>query len=363
MTLALRWYGPDDPVSLDAIRQIPGVGGVVTALHDVPGHEPWTVGAVRERRDTVEAAGLRWVAVESIPVTERVKLGADGWETDADVFAQSLEAVGAVLGPGAVVCYNWMPVFDWVRTDLAHPRPDGATALAYRHADLERIEATLAEGGLPGWATAHSAAELADLRAAYAALPAGALWDTLAAFLARVCPVAEAAGVRLAVHPDDPPWPVFGLPRILTSGDALARLTTLVDSPANGVCLCSGSLGADPAEAARLPETARRLADRVHFVHLRNVAHGATHADGATDFEETSHPLGAVELAAVVEALVEAGFEGPLRPDHGRAIWSEADDRDVRPGYGLYDRALGAAYLRGLWDAASRRAPTDAPTP
>lgn len=354
MTLALRWYGPDDPVSLEAIRQIPGVEGVVTALREVPAGEPWTADAVRQRRARVEDAGLRWVAVESVPVTERVKLGADGWEADADAFARSVEAVGEALND-AVVCYNWMPVFDWVRTDLARRRPDGATALAYRHADLGQIEATLASGGLPGWATAYSAAELADLRTAYAALPEGALWDTLGAFLERVCPVAESAGVRLAVHPDDPPWPVFGLPRILTSGDALGRVIGLVDSPANGVCLCSGSLGADPVEAARLPETARQLADRVHFVHLRNVSHGATHADGATDFEETAHPEGAVDLAAVVEALADGGFDGPLRPDHGRAIWAETDDPSARPGYGLYDRALGAAYLRGLWDAVTRR--------
>jgi len=356
MTLALRWYGPDDPVSLAAIRQIPGVEGVVTALHDVPAGEAWTADDVRQRREEIEAAGLRWVAVESIPTPERLKLGADGWQADADVFARSVEAVGAAL-PGAVVCYNWMPVFDWARTDLAHRRPDGSTALAYRHADLGRIEDALVEGGLPGWAVAYTGAELAELRAAYAALPDGALWDTLGAFLEAVCPAAEAAGVGLAVHPDDPPWPVFGLPRILTSGDALRRVTSLVESPANGVCLCSGSLGANPDEAARLPETVRQLGERIHFVHLRNVAHGATHADGATDFEETAHADGAVDLAAVVAALADVGFDGPLRPDHGRAIWSETDDAATRPGYGLYDRALGAAYLRGLWDAVTRRAP------
>ena len=357
MTLALRWYGPGDPVALDAIRQIPGVEGVVTALHEVPAGAPWAEADVRQRREGIEAAGLRWLAVESVPVTEHVKLGSDGWEADAEAFAQSVEAVGAVLGKDAVVCYNWMPVFDWARTDLAHRRPDGSTALAYRHADLDRVEEQLVEGGLPGWTTAHGLDELARLRAAYAVLPEGALWDTLGAFLDAVCPAAESAGVRLAVHPDDPPWPVFGLPRILTSGEALARVLDLVDSPANGVCLCTGSLGASPDEAERLPETVRQLGERVHFVHLRNVAHGAAHDGGAHDFEETAHPEGAVDLAAVVEALAEIGFSGPARPDHGRAIWSETDDPAVRPGYGLYDRALGAAYLRGLWDAVARRVP------
>lgn len=356
MTLALRWYGPGDPVTLDSIRQIPGVEGVVTALHEAPQGEAWTADAVRERREAIETVGLRWVAVESIPTPERLKLGAEGWQADADTFARSVEAVGDVLDD-AVVCYNWMPVFDWARTDLAHRRADGSTALAYRHADLGRIVEGLAGGGLPGWAVAYSPAELAELRAAYTALSEGALWDTLGAFLEVVGPAAEAAGVALAVHPDDPPWPVFGLPRILTSGDALRCVTELVQSPANGVCLCSGSLGANPDEAARLPETVRRLGERIHFVHLRNVVHGATHADGATDFEEAAHPEGAVDLAAVVDALAETGFVGPLRPDHGRAIWSETDDPAVRPGYGLYDRALGATYLRGLWDAVTRRAP------
>lgn len=357
MDLTLRWYGPDDPVTLESIRQVPGVVGIVTALHEVPPGVAWTAAAVRARQEEIEAAGLRWLAVESVPVTERVKLGADGAEADIDAFAASIEAVGEVMGPDAVVCYNWMPVFDWVRTDLAHRRPDGATALAYHHDNLGRIEATLASGGLPGWATAYAPDELARLRAAYASLPVGGLWDTLAAFLESVCPVAERAGVRLAVHPDDPPWPVFGLPRILTSGDALVRVVGLTDSPANGICFCTGSLGADPTEAAHLPETVRRLAGRVYFAHLRNVAHGSAYPDGAYDFEETDHPGGAVDLAAVVRGLAESGFRGPVRPDHGRAIWSETDAPAVRPGYGLYDRALGAAYLCGLWEATLASSP------
>jgi mannonate dehydratase len=169
--------------------------------------------------------------------------------------------------------------------------------------------------------------------------------------------VAEASGVRLAIHPDDPPWPVFGLPRIVTSGAALRRVADLAPSPANGVTLCTGSLGASPAEASRLPETVRALGDRIAFAHLRNVAHGEAHPDGTADFHEAPHPEGAVDLAAVVGALVEVGFQGPVRPDHGRMIWGEVGADGVRPGYGLYDRALGAAYLRGLWDATGKRPP------
>ena len=360
MHLTFRWYGAADPIALADIRQIPGVEGVVTALYDVSPGTAWTVGAVRHLRDEVEAAGLTFTTVESIPVPERVKLGADGRDADIDAFCRSLEAVGAVLGGGrrAVVCYNFMPVFDWTRTDLGHRLPDGSLALAYRRANLGRIEAALAEGGLPGWMDVHPPQELRRLVAAYAAVDAEAMWDHLGYFLERVAPVAEASGVRLAIHPDDPPWSVFGLPRVVTSAAALQRVTGLVDTPANGVTLCTGSLGANPTEAARLPNAVRALGNRVHFVHLRNVLHGATHADGTADFTETAHPEGDVDLAAVVHALAEIGYDGPARPDHGRMIWDEvASDATVRsgvrPGYGLYDRALGATYLRGLWEAST----------
>ena len=168
------------------------------------------------------------------------------------------------------------------------------------------------------------------------------LWENLAYFLERVVPVAEAAGVRMAVHPDDPPWPIFGLPRILTDGPALERLVGLVDSPANGVTFCTGSLGALPAND--LPAMARRLGGRIHFAHCRNVR-----VTGERRFHESAHPSrsGSVDMAAVLRALRDAGFAGPMRPDHGRMIWDEAG----RPGYGLFDRALGATYLLGLWEA------------
>jgi len=355
VTLTFRWYGPADPVPLDHVRQIPGVEGVVSALHDVPPGVAWTTEAVAACRDRIEAAGLRWAVVESIPVPESIKLGTDGREAATEAFCRSLEAVGQAGVP--VVCYNFMPVFDWTRTDLALPLGDGSTTLAYRHRDLSRIEEALAAGGLPGWMAAFATGEITALRAAYASVDAERLWDHLAVFLEAVIPVAEASGVRLAIHPDDPPWPVFGLPRIITSGAALRRVTELVASPANGVTLCTGSLGASPAEAARLPETVRALGGRIAFAHLRNVAHGEVHPDGTADFHEAPHPEGAVDLAAVVRALAEVGFAGPVRPDHGRMIWQEVGTEGVRPGYGLYDRALGAAYLRGLWDATPKRPP------
>ena len=359
MTLSFLWYGDSDPVTLDAIRQIPGVRGVVNALHDVTPGVAWTADAVASLRQRVEGAGLELSCIESIPVPESIKLGTDERESAVDAWCRSVEAVGAALAGGErvpVVCYNFMPVFDWTRIDLRRPMPDGSEALAYAEGELSEVEQALAGDGLPGWMDAHSPDDLRRLFAAYAGVEPSQMWDHLGWFLERAAPVAEAAGVRLAVHPDDPPWPLFGLPRVVTSAQALECVCDLVDSPANGVTFCTGSLGADPDQAAGLPADAARLAarGRVHFAHLRNVRQLGV----SRDFTETAHPPrrwaragGDVDLGAVVKALADAGFSGPLRPDHGRQIWSERDNDAVRPGYGLFDRALGAAYLNGLWTA------------
>ena len=359
MTLSFRWYGASDPVTLDAIRQIPGVRGVVSALHDVPPGEAWTEDAVVSLRQRVEEAGLALSCVESIPVPEGIKLGTDDRERLTDNWCASVEAVGAAFRDGArgpVVCYNFMPVFDWTRTSLRRPLADGSEALAYVEGELAEVETALASGGLPGWMDAHSPADLRRLFAAYAEVDPERMWDHLGWFLERAVPVAEAAGVKLAVHPDDPPWPLFGLPRVVTSADALERVCDLADSPANGVTFCTGSLGADPAQAPGLAAAAGRLAarGRLHFAHLRNVRQLG---DGR-DFTETAHPDGDVDLGGVIGALKDAGFDGPLRPDHGRQIWSEglggSRAASTRPGYGLFDRALGATYLLGLWEAHAR---------
>ena len=335
--MSFRWYGPNDPISLADIRQIPGVTGVVSALHEVPVGEVWTPEVLSERSEQIREAGLTWPVVESIPVHEDIKLGRPSRDALIDQYCRSIEHVGA-QGVG-VVCYNFMPVFDWMRTDLAYQLPDGSSALAYDHDALADIDLSGGTGEMPAWVS-YGADKLAALREAYQAVDENELWDHLGYFLERVVPIAEAAGVRLAIHPDDPPWPIFGLPRIITSGTALERVTRLVDSAANGVTLCTGSLGADPT--CDLPTIARRIGPKVHFAHLRNVV-----VTGGKQFHESPHPQGRVDLAAVLRALYRSGFDGPIRPDHGRAIWGETG----RPGYGLYDRALGATYLLGVWNA------------
>ncbi len=345
MQLAFRWYGPDDPVSLAYIRQIPRMAGVVSALQDCQPGAAWPREKVRALRQTIEAAGLRFSVVESIAVHEHIKLGLPDRDTLIARYAQSMEAVAAEGVP--VVCYNFMPVFDWLRTNLAMPQPDGSTALQFDQKTMESIDFSEGTQDLPGWHAAYAGEEIAALRAAYAERSEEDLWENLKYFLERIVPAAERMGVRLAIHPDDPPWSVAGFPRIIASGAALKRVTQLVDSEANGVTLCTGSLGANPAEAARLPETIRLLAGRIHFAHMRNVRRL-----GERSFQESTHPDGDVDMAAVMEALLETGFDGPARPDHGRMIWGE----EGLAGYGLYDRALGAAYMNGLRDAALRKA-------
>jgi mannonate dehydratase len=345
MQMTFRWFGPDDPIPLAHVRQIPGVRGVVSALYDVPVGTTWPRDRIAQLADTVDAAGLELAVIESIPVHEDVKLGRPTRDRLIDQYATSVRHMGEC--GVRVLCYNFMPVFDWTRTDLALPLDDGSTTLAYDDAALARIDLTRGTGDLPGWATAYTAPELAALLAAYRDVSTAQLWENLAYFLERVVPVAESAGVKMAIHPDDPPWPIFGLPRVVTSGAALERLTRLVDSPANGVTFCTGSLGADPAND--LPAIARSLGarGRIHFAHCRNVL-----ITGPRQFREAPHPsaFGSVDMRAVLTALRDAGFDGPMRPDHGRMIWGERG----RPGYGLHDRALGATYLCGLWEGLAR---------
>jgi mannonate dehydratase len=343
--MSFRWFGPMDPIPLKYIRQIPGVRSIVSALYEVPVGEAWPAGAVAGLKQQVEDAGMRLDVIESIPVHEDIKLGRPSREGWAAKYADSIAALGKAGVP--VLCYNFMPVFDWVRTNLSKQMADGSRALDYADDALARIDLSRGTRDLPGWATTYDGAQLNELLRAYQGVSEPQLWDNLAWFIDYIVPAAESANVKLAVHPDDPPWPIFGLPRILTSGDALLKLVGLNDSVANGVTLCTGSLA--PAGAGELPRVVRDLGarGRIHFAHCRNIK-----VTGAHEFHEVAHPseFGDVDMLEVLRALHETGFDGCIRPDHGRMIW----DEDGRPGYGLYDRALGAAYLQGLWEAINR---------
>ena len=341
MFMTFRWFGRDDPVTLGRIRQIPGVTGIVSALYDVAVGDVWPADRLRRLADTVTDAGMELAVIESIPVHEDVKLGRPTRDALIDNYAASIRNMQAA--GVAVLCYNFMPVFDWMRTDLARSMPDGSTTLAYDDGAAAAIDLSRGTGDLPGWATAYSASELRVLLDAYQDVSAERLWENLAYFLERVVPVAEECGVRMALHPDDPPWSIFGLPRIITDGAAIERLLTLVDKPANGITFCTGSLGVRTDNDLVAMATRFAGMNRIHFAHCRNVR-----ITGPKSFQEVPHPsrFGDVDMAAVLGALRDAGFAGPMRPDHGRMIWGEHG----RPGYGLHDRALGAMYLQGLWE-------------
>ena len=347
MKMTFRWYGESDPVKLEYIRQIPGMYGIVSAIYDVPVGEVWPLDKLQALRDRIEGAGLKFEVVESVPMHEDIKLGKPTRDRLIANFQQNIRNCAAV--GVKVICYNFMPVFDWTRTEMAKVLPDGSTTLAF---DAQAVAEIDPEKGiaLPGWDASYKAEELKSLLAEYKAVDEETLWANLEYFLKAIIPVAEEAGVKMAMHPDDPPRPIFGLPRIVKNRDDLARLVKIVDSKANGLTLCSGSLGADLCN--NIPSLVREFGGqgRIHFGHLRNVK---VEEDG-TFYESTHNSCdGSLDMAEIVKAYHDVGFEGYVRPDHGRMIWGETG----KPGYGLYDRALGAVYLNGLWEAVCKYAP------
>jgi len=301
-------------------------------------------------RARIEGAGLKFEVVESVPVHEDIKLGKPARDRLIANFQQNIRNCAAV--GVKVICYNFMPVFDWTRTEMAKTLPDGSHTLAFDAKAVARIDP---EQGisLPGWDASYRPGELRSLLEEYRAVDEAALWRNLEYFLRAIVPVAENSGIRMAMHPDDPPRPIFGLPRIVKNRDDLARLLKLVDTPANGLTLCSGSLGADPRNSIEALVREFGAIGRIHFAHLRNVK---VEPDGS--FHESGHRSadGSLDMAAIVKAYHDVGFDGYVRPDHGRMIWGETG----KPGYGLYDRALGAVYLNGLWEACSRFGGQDA---
>lgn len=344
MKMSFRWYGASDPVTLEKIRQIPGMHGIVSALYELAAGETWPLEKIVALKHTIESHGLAFELVESVPVHEDIKLGKPSRDTLINNYCQTLQHLGRA--GIKVVCYNFMPVFDWTRTTLDRPLPDGSTCLAF---DIQAaMRADISKGiSLPGWDKHSSPEELRRLMNEYGAVDEHRLRNNLRYFLERIIPVAAASGVRMALHPDDPPRPIFGLPRIVKNRHDLQQILEMVNDPANGLTLCSGSLGSDlkndvPAMVREFGAT-----KRIHFAHMRNVR-----VDAEGNFYETAHdsPSGSLDMAAIVRAYHDVGFDGYVRPDHGRMIWGETGN----PGYGLYDRALGAAYLIGLWEATEK---------
>lgn len=349
MKTTFRWYGKgNDTISLEDIKQIPSMHSVVWALHDLNPGVVWPEDRIQEVKDQAAEHGLGIDVVESVNIHESIKLGTPDRDEYIENYKETLNNLGKVGGT-KVVCYNFMPVFDWVRTDMAKELEDGSTALFYENAKIEgadpyelveNVRSASRGMTLPGWEP-ERLEKIEELFKSYAEVSEEDLFDNLAYFLKEIVPVAEANGIKMAIHPDDPPYPVFGLPRIVRSKENLQRIVDIVDSPSNGLTLCSGALGSNPAND--IPDMIRTFKDRIPFAHIRNVK---IYDNG--DFIETSHREkdGSVPILEIMKAYHEIGFEGYMRPDHGRHLWGE----ESRPGYGLYDRALGIMYMIGAWD-------------
>lgn len=341
MKMTFRWYGESDSIPLSYIRQIPGMSGVVTAVYDVPVGQEWPLERLLKLKEMCSANGLEMEVIESVPVHEDIKLGLPSRDKYIDAYCRNIINCGKA--GVKCICYNFMPVFDWVRTDLAFVHDDDSVGLKYDAREIRGLDAKNLH--LPGWDESYSPQQLQALLDAYKEVDENKLFDNMVYFLKAVMPACEKADVNMAVHPDDPPWNIFGLPRIISRDEQLEKLFAAVPDKHNGLTLCTGSLGAD--ENNNLPAMAEKYGDRIYFAHLRQIKH---YAPGS--FYENGHltSMGDVDMYAVVKALVKAGGNCYVRSDHGRNVWGE----NAKPGYGLYDRAMGACYLTGLFEAIQK---------
>ncbi len=352
MEMTLRWYGSKfDTVTLKQIRQIPGVTGVITTLYDTQPGEVWSRDRIRKMKEEVEAAGLHVSGIESVNVHDAIKIGSADRDQYINNYIQTLENLGKE--DIHLVCYNFMPIFDWTRTELARVRPDGSTVLAYTQEAVdnlvpekmfESISNEMNGTVMPGWEPERME-RVKELFEMYKDVDDEKLFENLKYFLEKIMPVCNKYDIYMAIHPDDPAWSVFGLPRIIINKENILRMMNMVDDPHNGVTFCTGSYGTNLHND--LPDMIRSLQGRIHFAHVRNLKFNSS-----TDFEEAAHLSrdGSFDMYEIMKALYDIGFHGPIRPDHGRMIWDEV----AMPGYGLYDRALGATYLNGLWEAIEK---------
>lgn len=356
LKMVFRWFGEGhDSIPLDYIRQIPGRPGIAGALFDVPVGEVWPVDEIADLKNAVARAGLELEVIESVNIHDDIKIGLPSRDRHIENYIQTLKNLA---GFGVkVVCYNFMAVVDWTRSELAKILPDGSRAMSYERAKVEGVDlATMAETmkansqgyRLPGWEP-ERIGPLRALLERYREVDEDRLRDNLRYFLEAVIPACERLDIKMALHPDDPPWSVFGLPRIVRSMETIDAIMDMVDSPCNGLTACSGSLGSDAAND--IPAIIRHFGGRgrIHFGHVRNVK---IHSPG--NFDESSHLSsdGSLDMFEIMRAFYDINYEGYIRPDHGRMVWGESG----RPGYGLYDRAMGIAYLNGLWEAIDKTA-------